>query len=124
MADTLLSTREAHVLTGMSHGHTNAGIGRTLGLSEDAIKTYARRLYQKLGVADRAHAVRRGFEFGLLTPGGAAAAVALDAPAVRPVTRPLTRPRPRGESDKHIALCFAAEACPCRRKENHHGRQT
>ncbi|MCW2619595.1 MAG: Response regulator containing a CheY-like receiver domain and an DNA-binding domain, partial [Modestobacter sp.] len=44
-----LSMREMQVLTGMSQGKSNAQIGRELYLSEDTIKTHARRLFRKLG---------------------------------------------------------------------------
>ena len=37
------------MLTGMSQGKSNAQIGRELYLSEDTIKTHARRLFRKLG---------------------------------------------------------------------------
>jgi DNA-binding NarL/FixJ family response regulator len=36
-------------------------------LSEDTIKTHARRLFRKLGVHDRAKAVAHGFRQGLVT---------------------------------------------------------
>jgi DNA-binding NarL/FixJ family response regulator len=38
----------------MSQGKSNGQIGRDLYLSEDTIKTHARRLFRKLGVNDRA----------------------------------------------------------------------
>ena len=41
-------------------------IGRELYLSEDTIKTHARRLFRKLGVNDRAQAVASGFRWGLV----------------------------------------------------------
>ncbi|NED87787.1 response regulator transcription factor, partial [Streptomyces sp. SID11233] len=52
-----LTAREIQVLEGMSHGRSNAEIGRELFLSEDTVKTHARRLFKKLGASDRAHAV-------------------------------------------------------------------
>ncbi len=61
-----LTEREMQVLTGMSRGRSNAEIGRELYLSEDTIKTHARRLFRKLGAADRAHAVAMGFRCGLV----------------------------------------------------------
>lgn len=66
-----LSERELQVLTRMSRGLTNGEIGRELFLSEDTVKTHARRLFRKLGVRDRAHAVAVGYQCGLLTGGGA-----------------------------------------------------
>ena len=62
-----LTERELQVLRGMSQGKSNAGIGRELYLSEDTIKTHARRLFRKLGVHDRAQAVALGFRRGLVT---------------------------------------------------------
>ena len=62
-----LSEREIEVLEGMSRGKSNAQIGRELFLSEDTVKTHARRLFRKMGAADRAQAVALGFRWGLLT---------------------------------------------------------
>jgi DNA-binding NarL/FixJ family response regulator len=62
-----LSVREMQVLTGMSQGKSNAQIGRELYLSEDTIKTHARRLFRKLGAKDRAEAVATGFRRGIMT---------------------------------------------------------
>ena len=62
-----LTQRELQVLTGMSQGKSNSAIGRELYLSEDTIKTHARRLFRKLGVNDRAQAVALGFRRGLVT---------------------------------------------------------
>jgi DNA-binding NarL/FixJ family response regulator len=61
-----LTQRELQVLTGMSAGKSNAQIGRDLFLSEDTIKTHARRLFRKLEVGDRAEAVAAGFRSGLV----------------------------------------------------------
>jgi DNA-binding NarL/FixJ family response regulator len=61
-----LTEREVQVLTGMSRGRSNAEIGRELFLSEDTVKTHARRLFRKLGAADRAQAVAVGFRWGLV----------------------------------------------------------
>lgn len=61
-----LTEREQQVLDGMSRGLSNAGIGRELFLSEDTVKTHARRLFRKLGAADRAQAVALGFRWGFL----------------------------------------------------------
>jgi len=62
-----LTERELQVLTGMSQGKSNAQIGRELFLSEDTVKTHARRLFRKMGVGDRAQAVASGFRRGLVT---------------------------------------------------------
>lgn len=62
-----LTERELQVLRGMAQGRSNAEIGRSLYLSEDTIKTHARRLFRKLGVNDRAKAVALGFRQGLVS---------------------------------------------------------
>ncbi|WP_372594854.1 DNA-binding response regulator [Actinotalea sp.] len=61
-----LTRRELEVLSGMSHGRSNAQIGAELFLSEDTVKTHARRLFRKLGAADRAQAVAIGLRTGLI----------------------------------------------------------
>ncbi len=61
-----LTEREMQVLTGMSRGRSNAEIGKELFLSEDTVKTHARRLFRKLDAADRAQAVAVGFRLGLV----------------------------------------------------------
>lgn len=61
-----LTDRELQVLRGMSLGQSNGEIGQELFLSEDTIKTHARRLFKKLGARDRAHAVAVGFRRGLV----------------------------------------------------------
>lgn len=66
-AQPALTERELQVLRGMSRGRSNAEIGRELYLSEDTIKTHARRLFRKLGVNDRAQAVALGFRRGFVT---------------------------------------------------------
>lgn len=64
--DPPLTERERQVLDGMSRGKTNNEIGRELFLSEDTVKTHARRLFRKLGVNDRAQAVALGFRSGIV----------------------------------------------------------
>jgi DNA-binding NarL/FixJ family response regulator len=61
-----LTERERQVLQGMSDGRSNAQIGHDLFLSEDTVKTHARRLFRKLQVSDRGHAVAEGFRNGVL----------------------------------------------------------
>lgn len=61
-----LTKRELEVLAGMSHGRSNAQIGADLFLSEDTVKTHARRLFRKLGAADRAQAVAIGLRQGII----------------------------------------------------------
>jgi DNA-binding NarL/FixJ family response regulator len=65
-AQPTLTERELQVLTGMSRGRSNSEIGKELYLSEDTVKTHARRLFRKLSAADRAQAVAVGFRWGLV----------------------------------------------------------
>ncbi|MCL2850370.1 MAG: response regulator transcription factor, partial [Micrococcales bacterium] len=62
----VLTRRELEVLVGMSNGRSNAQIGQDLYLSEDTVKTHARRLFRKLGASDRAQAVAIGMRRGLI----------------------------------------------------------
>jgi DNA-binding NarL/FixJ family response regulator len=62
-----LTEREMQVLRGMADGKSNAEIGRDLFVSEDTVKTHARRLFRKLNARDRAHAVAAGFRAGLVS---------------------------------------------------------
>ena len=61
-----LTDREIQILHGMSLGRSNGAIGRELYISEDTVKTHARRLFDKIGAVDRAHAVALGLRTGLL----------------------------------------------------------
>lgn len=61
-----LTKREIEVLVGMSNGRSNAQIGVELYLSEDTVKTHARRLFRKLGASDRAQAVAIGLRGGII----------------------------------------------------------
>lgn len=57
-----LSDRERTIATGIADGRTNAELAKDLGLSANTIKTYVKRLFEKLGVSRRsqvADAVRR-----------------------------------------------------------------
>jgi DNA-binding NarL/FixJ family response regulator len=60
-----ISPREMQVLDGMCEGLSNAQIGRELYLSNNTVKSLARRLFSKLGVHERAHAVARAYRLGL-----------------------------------------------------------
>ncbi|WP_432846021.1 response regulator transcription factor [Amycolatopsis sp. CA-161197] len=61
-----LSERELEVLAGMAEGKRNREIARALFLSEDTIKTHARKIFKKLVVSDRAAAVAEGYRRGIL----------------------------------------------------------
>lgn len=61
-----ISRRELETLGFVRQGFTNAEIGRLMGVSENTAKAHVRALLVKLQAADRAEAVARGFERGLL----------------------------------------------------------
>jgi two-component system nitrate/nitrite response regulator NarL len=61
-----LSDRELEILNGLARGLTAPAIGRELSLSAATIKSYLQRLYDKLGVSDRAAAVAEGMRRGLV----------------------------------------------------------
>lgn len=61
-----LSPREHEVLDCMRRGLTNVQIGLALGISEHTAKAHVKSILEKLDSADRAEAVARGFELGVL----------------------------------------------------------
>lgn len=52
-----LSSRELQVLECLADGQSNKVIAVTLSITEDTVKAHLKNLYEKLGAADRAHAV-------------------------------------------------------------------
>lgn len=60
-----LSSREREVLSLLQAGHTNARIGRELGISENTVRNHIARLYGKLQVRSRSEAVALAYEHGL-----------------------------------------------------------
>lgn len=62
----LLSLRELEVLRLMRQGTTNLEIGRKLGIAERTVKAHVTAIFIKLNASDRAGAVARGFDLGLL----------------------------------------------------------
>jgi DNA-binding NarL/FixJ family response regulator len=65
-----LSNREVEVLDGMRRGLSNRDIAQALSISEHTVKAHVKAILQKLESADRAEAVARGFEQGLLRVDG------------------------------------------------------
>lgn len=61
-----LSKREREILKLTSDGHSAAAIAGQLYLSPATVKTHLQRIYQKLGVSDRAAAVAEAMRRGLL----------------------------------------------------------
>ena len=61
-----LSTREREVLRMIAAGQTVPAIAKELFLAPSTVKTHVQRLYEKLGVGDRAAAVAEAMRRGLL----------------------------------------------------------
>jgi len=62
-----LSTRELRVLQLAADGHTSAQIAKALSISPSAVQGDLHRVYVKLEVADRANAVARALQAGLIS---------------------------------------------------------
>jgi DNA-binding CsgD family transcriptional regulator len=86
-----LSPRELLVLDLASRGYTASAIAREVGSSARTVGKHLERAYRKLGVNDRASAVRLVLELGLLPPAAA------HTPAI-----PLTRALPRARAEVPI----------------------
>jgi two-component system nitrate/nitrite response regulator NarL len=63
---TVLSPREGEVLRFLAAGLSAPQIARELHLSPSTVKTHLQRLYERLGVSDRAAAVAEGMRRGLI----------------------------------------------------------
>ena len=62
----VLSERERQVLEGFARGLSIPDLAAELYLGASTVKTHTQRLYEKLGVSDRAAAVAEGMRQGLL----------------------------------------------------------
>lgn len=62
-----LTAREIDVLREVANGNTNAEIAERLYISEATVKTHLIHIYNKLAVSDRAAAVARAYENGVLS---------------------------------------------------------
>ncbi|MFI0452503.1 response regulator [Actinomadura sp. 6N118] len=62
-----LTAREIDVLNAVADGLSNADIGKRLVIAEATVKTHLLRIFAKLDVSDRTHAVVVALEQGLLT---------------------------------------------------------
>ena len=56
------------MLSLIGRGATNAEIGQRLYIGEGTVKTHVGRIFNKLGVRDRAAAVVFAFDHGLVRP--------------------------------------------------------
>jgi DNA-binding CsgD family transcriptional regulator len=70
-----LTAAQHEALRLLSHGLTDQQVGTRLDISHHSVKSRLRRAYARLGALDRAHAVRLGFEGGLLYAGDMADAL-------------------------------------------------
>jgi DNA-binding NarL/FixJ family response regulator len=72
-SDESLSAREREVLQAVAQGHSNKGVARTLGITEETVKTHMARVLTKLKANDRTHATLIGVMRGIiqLQPGEA-----------------------------------------------------
>ena len=65
-AGPVLSERESQVLRGFAEGLSIPALAAQLYIGTSTVKTHTQRLYEKLGVSDRAAAVAEGMRRGLL----------------------------------------------------------
>lgn len=86
---TWLTVREVEVLSLVRRGLGNQEIGSTLGISMRTAKGHVAAILEKLGAADRAEAVSRGFELGIFATSPRRA----QGPGARPCCAALTCPR-------------------------------
>lgn len=64
---TTLTAREIEILREVASGNANAAIADRLHISQATVKTHLIHIYDKLGVSDRAGAVARAYETGVLS---------------------------------------------------------
>lgn len=62
----LLTEREVEVLRFLAHGLTTAQTGSEMFISENTVKTHIRHILEKLDVSNRAEAVARAVQLGLI----------------------------------------------------------
>jgi DNA-binding NarL/FixJ family response regulator len=62
-----LTSREIEVLREVANGNTNAEVAERLHIGEATVKTHLIHIYDKLAVSDRAAAVSRAYEKGVLS---------------------------------------------------------
>ena len=65
-----LTERELEVVAGVARGLTNQGIGNSLGISVETVKTHVVNAKDKLGAADRTQLAVMALLYGLIDPLG------------------------------------------------------
>jgi DNA-binding NarL/FixJ family response regulator len=68
MQDSGLSSREMEVLQCLAQGMTTAQISSDLFISDNTVKTHVRHILEKLEAANRAEAVSKAMQLGLIYP--------------------------------------------------------
>ncbi len=66
LPDSGLSSREMEVLQRLAHGKTTAQISSELFISDNTVKTHVRHILEKLEAANRAEAVSKAMQLGLI----------------------------------------------------------
>ncbi|GAB4523354.1 MAG: response regulator transcription factor [Anaerolineales bacterium] len=66
LPDAGLSEREIEVLQAMAQGKNTGAIARALFISENTVKTHVRRIFEKLDAHNRAEAVSKALQMGLI----------------------------------------------------------
>ena len=64
--ETELSTREMEVLECLSRGQTTVQIAEDLFISDNTVKTHVRHILEKLNASNRAEAVSKAIQYGLI----------------------------------------------------------
>lgn len=62
---TRLDIGQYRLLDLLSRGYTNAQVKRLMGISDSTTKEIKRKIYERLGASNMAHAVRRAYELGI-----------------------------------------------------------
>ncbi len=62
-----LSSREIEVLSALAEGQTYQEIADNMSISLSSVRTYVKRLFEKLGVSDRSAAVRQAMRAGIIS---------------------------------------------------------
>jgi DNA-binding NarL/FixJ family response regulator len=65
-SDTMLTTREVEVLSYVVAGNRNRDIAQQLFITVETVKVHIRHILEKLGAADRTHAVAIGLRRGII----------------------------------------------------------
>ena len=65
-----LTARETDVLRAIGRGLSNEEIATALSIGEGTVKTHVGRIFDKLGLRDRAAAIVYAYDHGLARPAG------------------------------------------------------